>query len=75
MELSTIVTAIEALEIRLENHCDIVVRSAVHEDADFVEGLISTGDYEDDFEKEYLEEIVAMKRALTELYQARKEVA
>ena len=76
MEQATIVTAIDALEARLENHCDTIGNIAWSNDADFLEELVSHADraissyyeyYEDDFEKEILEEIIEMKRALVEL--------
>ena len=67
MKKTTIITAIDALEARLENHCDTIGNVAWSNDADFLDELVANADYEDDFEKDLLEEIIEMKRALVEL--------
>jgi len=67
MKQATIVTAIDALEARLENHCDTIGNVAWSNDADFLDELVANADYEDDFEKDLLEEVIEMKRALVEL--------
>ena len=67
MKKTTIITAIDALEARLENHCDTIGNVAWSNDADFLDELVANADYEDDFEKDLLEEIIEMKRALIEL--------
>ena len=66
MKQATIITAIDALEARLENHCDTIGNVAWN-DADFLDELVANADYEDDFEKDLLEEVIEMKRALVEL--------
>ena len=67
MKQATIITAIDALEARLENHCDTIGNVAWSNDADFLDELVANADYEDDFEKDLLEEVIEMKRALVEL--------
>ena len=67
MKQATIITAIDALEARLENHCDTIGNVAWANDADFLDELVANADYEDDFEKDLLEEVIEMKRALVEL--------
>ena len=67
MKQATIITAIDALEARLENHCDTIGNVAGSNDADFLDELVANADYEDDFEKDLLEEVIEMKRALVEL--------